>query len=937
MPLYSITICPLKLNAYFCRPGSVYVVVMSRKGLEIATNPSTCNGGNEVVFSDVDGINTSKSFELSFNSPKDRRTLSFGIYDFTNRKNAAKLTGFEIPLAGMCSVLAGESMCEKKGISFRVSGQPGRLDVVFRMHPVGTPVPQLRITQANEPMAGTADTNNDAGSAAGYRTSAAAASPGSDAGLGAATRSTRLPEQALQALMREGIISDAVDGIEMDVDLANEIAVRTAVLFPSREDLEQQIRTITREIQKLEYDAQYAAKDKVAAGSAASAALRNEINFWKAKVKDIDEKSAHEAGIAQKPDEPEAAPTISKGYIAEVEAQLEAKQKEMRSLEALQSQRDVTKDVIKLLDQIDHLESVLVQLKSDGKAPVKSKAEDHDIAEDGDRWDKLAAQLYDTESTTEQLKQTVLALNRVQFEPYPAGIEAGFMYTVPKELDFVKNNKRTPGNLPPTVGNTAAPPPAATAASSKPAGGTTTGDFLDDLFGAPAPQAPQVQPPAAATAYPPEPFSGAPYQAPHAAQVTPVWGTPAPGAAPAAPPQPATAKAASTPVPPQPASATSTAQVTAPAAKPTPANPPIDPMDPFAPSSPPSVSSPAQPPAPAASPANGPTAPGFPAAQNSAPSPSLVASDVLPETRVSRKSVSKTADDVPSSPPAPASPPTSAPQPPVKPSPLPSPSQQQPYDQQQQQPQQPQQATQHAYGQQQQQQGPPQQQPYGQQQQLSQQQQQPHGQQQQQGPQQQQQQQPSQRVYGQQQQTPPQQPYGQQQQQQPYGQQNPQQPSYGQQQQPQPQQQQQAYPQVQQGPPPPRFERRPPSLEEIPYTGFQGVPLLARGCPIDIYLDGKNPTRGTELTFINNADYQLMIGGVELKQEDMFSSDPNSAKTIPTQRWPQQFWVPGAGTRQSCVIALHPSYTRGSSIMALVIVYIFHEGRYIPFSARFTI
>jgi hypothetical protein len=929
MPLYSIAICPLKLNAYFCRPGSVYVVVMSRKGLEIATNPSTCNGGNEVVFSDVAGINTSKEFELSFNSPKDRRTLSFGIYDFTNRKNAAKLTGFEIPLAGMCSVLAGESMCEKKGISFRVSGQPGRLDVVFRMHPVGTPVPQLKVAQSNESMTGAAaaSASNDGGGSVEHRSPAAAAGSigGGGAGSGA-TRSTRLPEQALNALMREGIISDAVDGVEMDMDLANEIAVRTAVLFPSREDLEEQIRTMTREIQKLEYDAQYAAKDKVAAGSAASAALRNEINYWKAKVKEIDDKSAHEAGIAQKPPEPDATPAVSKGYIAEVEAQLEAKQKEMRSLEALQSQRDVTKDVMKLLDQIEHLENVLVQLKSDGRAPAKPKAKDHDIAEDGDRWDKLAAQLYDAESTTEQLKQTVLALNRVQFEPYPAGIEAGFMYTVPKELDFVRNNKRTPGNLPPTVGNTAtaAPPPPPPAVASKPAGGTTTGDFLDDLFGAPAPQAPQVQPaapaaatnPITATAYPPEPFSGAAYQAPPAASVTPVWATPAPGATPAAqPPVQAAAKdmpgsAAPTPsspsnpaAPPQPQQ-----QQAGATALPTLANPQVAPLAPASASQ--SAFPLVHPPAPASSPANGSAAPAFPQAPASPPPLSASASEVLPETQVSRKSVPRTVEEQLLPPAtaagtaATANPSLSAPQPPLA-TPAQSPylgslsaSQMQPQPQPQQ------------HGQQ-----TPQQQPYHQQP----------------PPSQPPQSQPPQ-LYAQP--TPQQQPYGQQPLQQ-YAQQAPQQPSYGQYQ--QQQQQHQAYPPVQQGPPPPRFERRPPSLDEIPYTGFQGVPLLGRGCPIDIYLDDKSPTRGTELTFINNADYQVMIGGVELKQEDMFSSDPNSAKTIPTQRWPQQFWVPGGGSRQSCVIALHPSYPRGSSIMALVIVYVFHEGRYIPFSARFTI
>lgn len=975
MPLYSITICPLKLNAYFCRQGSVYVVVMSRKGLEIATNPSTCHGSNEVIFSDVDGLVNSRSFELSFNSPKDRRTLSFGIYDFTNRKNAAKLTGFEIPLAGMCSVLAGESMCEKKGISFRVSGQPGRLDVIFRMHPVGTPIPQLRTATISEPMTGNAA--GDAAGGAPHRSPGTASLGGADGGgaSAGATRSTRLPEHALQALIREGIVSDDVDGVEMDIDLANEIAVRTSVLFPSRSDLEDQIRTLTREIQKLEYDAQYAAKDKVAAGSAASAALRNEINYWKGKVKEIDDKSAHEAGIAQKPEPAaETKPAPAQGYIAELEAQLAAKNREMRGLEALQSQRDVTQDVLKLLDQIDHLQTMLVELKSDGKSPEKPKAKDCDIAENGDRWDKLAAKLYDAESTTEQLKQTMMALNRVQYEPYPAGLEAGFMHTVPKELDFVRNNQRTPGNLPPQIGNP--PPSAAVAAATAPPTQTTgaraTGDFLDDLFGAPPPAAPQAQPAAGAAApaggaaaFPPEPFTGTAYVPPKAAQVTPVWAQPAgapsqaasptppppqqPGAPGTPQPQPSlpASPAGAPPPPSSPAASTAAPAVGAPAA-------PVAPFDPTAAAPP--VTSPVQPREPNASPAHGALSQGFPAT-----APSM---EPLPETSVSRRSTSASPLH-PAMQPAVAPSPQAAPPPPLA-TPMQTPQanalagsgsgygaaaaqasqQQSPQPQSvlpgQRQPQQPNYGAQAAaaYPGQAAQMPPAQQPNYGQQQPAY-------------PPQQQQRPPPQQPAYGQQA------PYAQQQQQQ--AQQPPQQPqSYGQQppqqQQPQqqPQQQQQAYAQQQQqafarqqqqpqpqqapqGPPVPRFERRPPSLEEIPYTGFYGIPLVARGCPIDIYLDGQNPTRGTELTFINNADYQIMIGGVELKQEDIFSSDPNSAKTIPTQRWPQQFWVPGGGSRQSCTIALHPSYPRGSSIMALVIVYVFNDGRYSPFSARFTI
>lgn len=880
MPLYRVTICPLKLNAYFCRPNCLYVVLMSRKNVEIATELSACHGGNEVKFYDPDNIDSCRPFEVSFDSPKDRRTLSFGIYDFTNRKNPAKLTGFDIPLAGMCSVLAGESMCEKKGISFRVAGQPGRLDVIFRMHPVGTPVPTLQAVQSPN-----VSTTPTAATAAGGATGT-----GNDPSAGGA-RTTRLPEHVLQALIKEGIISSGVDAIELDLDLANEIAVRTSVLFPSDEKVEDEIRTLAREVKKLEYEAQYGGNDKVAPGSAASSALLNECNYWKQKVKEIDEKSAHDAGISPKIEKDDQFSPQQQSDIAALEKQLEGKQLQMRALESLQSRRDVTKEVMALLDQIDKLEATLLKLRGPEVAP---RAKENDIAEHGDRWDKLAAKLYDAESKTEQLRQTVLALNRMQYEPYPAGVEAGFLHKIPETLSFIVNNKRKPDNLPPTLNNPVLPPPAGTAASR--AAGSTTGDFLDDLFGAPAP-ATQSNAPAPNTEYPPEPFTGASYQPPAAAQVTPVW---------AQPPQVASSAAQSAVVPPPSESPSSPSNV-------------ITPFDPKAPAPPPT--SPFQPREPCTSPAGGLNEDQqFPHNATDEKQQQTFLEEELPATTVKNgKSAtaqrspgiitSQTASPPPvaqTATPATALTPTHYADPMAPRTPPPT---------------QASQATTHPY-----QQTPPQMAP----QQLpnavhpapaS--------------PVPQSLQQPN--PYANQ--PPPQQPY--QQSAAPNGgtQSGPQQfpmPAA----QPHTQQQQQAIQQQQQamqGPPVPRFDRRPPSLEEIPYSSFDGVPLLGRGCPIDVYLDGRTPSRGTELTFINNAGFQVMIGGIELKQEDIFSSDPNSSKTIPTQRWPQQFVVPGGGSRGSCIIALHPSYPRGSTIMAVVIVYIQHEGRYVPVSSRFMI
>lgn len=755
MPLYSITICPLKLTAYFCRLNSSYVILLSRKGLELATERVMCHSSEEVVFNDLDGLNKVRSFEIAFNSPKDRRNLSFGIYDFTNPKNPAKLTGFEIPLAGMCSVLAGESMCEKKTVSFRVAGHPGRLDVIFRMHPVGTPVPPLKNPV---PLASL--------------TSAHSGGDGRSSD-GADNRNTRLPVATVEALIDAGIFPSGIDAVELDMDLANEISARVSLLFPSEREMKDRIQALTLEVAKLEYDAQYASKDNVAVKSAAATALMNETKYWSEKAKSIKEKAAHEAGVA--PILPKVGPTEARmKEIADTEANLARCQQQLTQLESLQRQRDVTKDAMVLLDQIEHHKATLVKLKKDNNSNDevdKSAGQVDDIFACGDRWDKLAAKLYDAESLTEELRQTVLALNRLQYEPYPAGIETGFLHEVPKELDFVKQNKRTPSNLPPTINTATGPhPSAANPVAAK------KGDFLDDLFGPPPPP---VQPLLGSSAATPSGSEAshspqqqplvATYDMPPAAKVTPVW-THLPVAA-----QPFSGSARSPPVRDEGALWPET--VIAPRTE-----PPVITQHPTTPNKTAKADVTGTPPTqmpPATS-------------LGKASPPPLVGSgpDMLQQSKqVGLK--------------------------------------------------------------------------------------------------------------------------------------------------PQQQRQQQQHPP---GPPTPRFDRRPPTLEETPFTQFLNIPILARGCPTDVYLDGRTPTRGTELTFINNCDYEIVIGGVELKQEDIFSPDPNSARTVPTQRWPQNLPIHGAGSTGTCLIALHPSFPRGSSLMLLVTIYIqTTEGHYTPYSARFTV
>ncbi|RNF00760.1 hypothetical protein TraAM80_07414 [Trypanosoma rangeli] len=780
MPLYTITIHPVRLYAYFCRQGHSYAMLISRKGVQIVSNPSLCSTAGEVEFSTPEEVNNAQSFDISFDSPKDRRMIDFAVYDITNRKHTSKLTGFEIPLAGMCSVLAGEAMCEKKSISFRIDGKPGRLEVVFRMHPTSSSPPPLKVVAG-----GKGDTQSS-------------------------KRAGRLPFRIVESLTTAGILPSETEVVETDADLAEEIAIRTALLFPNKEDLLEKVQVLERQVAQLGYDAQYAAKDKVACASPALAALRDELKHWQNIAEEIDMKSAHEAGIAPMLRAVHKAPLAqSSALVTEVEDQLATTKAKLRKLEALQSHRDISSEVIPLLEEIDHLESVLVDLNNteEGQAKLKPTSGTEKYI---DQWEKLAGELYDKESVVEQLKHTVLTVNRLQFAPYPAGIEAGFAEEAPKELPFIRDNKRrmvSGQSLDLTLFGSTAPP----TKTPQPQTGDTGGyvNLLDDLFGAPPPpQSPPAQPsdlaaptPGGDTSHsvqqPQDPLDL--YHPPVGATVVPVWAQP--------PPQQQQS---------QPAPSTSAAAMETCSVKNNDDN----------------VKSPGS--------KNRETAPPEPAAATEAVQPGgsgVADASVLPGLPVAPAATAPSWQGaLPQSsggedPPAPAaSSPGSQPQ---------------------------QTATQAYY--------------------------------------------------------PPQQLLGQS---------------------PQQQQQQQAAPLE---PPVPPFVRRPATLGEIPYTAFYNIPLMGRGCPLDIYLDGITPTRGTELTMLNNADYDVIIGGVELKQEDMLSPSPNSARTVPTRRWPQELRIPGGGCRATCIIALHPSFPQGSSLFMLVVVYVLLNGCYTPYAARFAV
>ncbi|KAH8610836.1 hypothetical protein ERJ75_001062300 [Trypanosoma vivax] len=430
MTLYNITIHPLRLVAHLCKQGSVYVVLISRKGVDVMTKPSICAIPGEVDFSTPAELNQTKTFQLNFSSPKDRRMVQFAMYDITNHRHSVKLNVFEIPLAGMCSVLAQESICEKKAVSFRISDRPGRLEVIFRMHPVTAPVPPLKVLP---PPWSAEERGNKTGDG------------------GASENLTRLPQHVLDALKKAEMLPRDVNAVELDANIAQEITVRASLLFPTDAALRNRIQTLETEIAKFEYDAQFAAKDSVSFGSAAWNALRAELAHWEDLAKQLDAISAHQAGITSLIPSMHSTDDGDRALIADLESQLATAQAEMRSLETQENDGEVSGKLISLIDQVEQLEELLNGLRV--AAPLAARKSEL-LGSDSshvDQWGRLAGDLYDKESAVEQLTHTILLLNQIQTDPYRPGVEWNNTDAGPSELAFVRDNKRRLTNLPPEM------------------------------------------------------------------------------------------------------------------------------------------------------------------------------------------------------------------------------------------------------------------------------------------------------------------------------------------------------------------------------------------------------------------------------------------------------------------------------------------------------
>lgn len=945
----------------------------------MATTPTLCTKAGELLFDTGFDARTHgewRLFQVNFDTPKDLRNLSFSVYDFTPGRPTCKIVSFAVPLSGMCSVFDGEKLSDCKGIAFRFTGQSCRLDTYFCMFPLGSDEPPFR------PPSSTAATAKAVAEEKPKEEPKSVSLP--------ETRTTRLPDGAVRSLQLGGLLPSSLSSVEVDADMAGEISARAELLFPTRETLESRLQSLRREVARLEYEENYGQKDVVKKGSFAAVALREECTFWRNKMEELHHALNVRAGVASaSPLEDETTDGAPKRYEdtrgEEIVAEIKKEQEKLAKLDKEQHQRDVTADAMTCFSKIESLELRLAELnqglpnpsthlgttrRSGSREhtplaidPIKAKYNE----EDGDCWDKLAAALYDAEAKDVELTQMLLVLNRLQVHPYPAGIENGTLNDIPKTLDFVEYNARD------LLKHENAP--------SGGKGGAAGGNaFLDDLF-APAEPTPAADADALFM-LDPQPVeanggAGVP-PSPSAPDATtmglPVWGNGAvveatspeslADAAEPATTSPQTTEeskdaaqwgenatvpiAGQTPPPPpskemvppvpltslekalfhvspppsftppsalsadsgnSPTSLPSTKIYTSALSERKPEDDPVTHLDPFSinfpknttpaaavttsPAPPASLSFASSQPAAASSAScteKNPNTSPLPTESSVPPAP-FKATYPFPGSGWAPPAASSTRTSSPVPPPSSASvaapttpnaaPPASTPSP-SNPTLVPPAGAAMPF------------AAPHpsaaatpspsagasattalpASS------PPP----------------------------------PSS--------APPEKTS----------------PASGAVATPTPPSAASSpSPSIPRGPPPPRYTLCPTSYDEIPFTRFFTSDILASGCPIDVFLDGTTPVRGTELTLVNNTPNDILIGGIELKEENMFSSDPKSAKVIPTRRWPQKLQIPGKGGKDKVVIAMHPSYPRGSALLVMINLYVWQNDRYLPVPGRFTV
>lgn len=450
---YEAAVQPIKLLCNALKAGNSYVVVYERRNsVEFASHPQLSTRPGEVTYSRITDPISVPTFGLNFESTKDKKLLSFSVYDFTQRPKIEQLLEFDIPLGDYVDVGAGESFCTVKDFPFKSGKHSGTMRVMLRMHPVGTAVPTAVATQPSGVLKG----------------------------------------ETIAVLQREKLVPANVSQIEADVDVLEEIAAKIVLLEKNSE----MKRKTSPEMQQLwqkkaELEAlltELEAADKLDGGvSQLDVAdrqviqlLNEEEQLWK-KAAD-----ALPSSTTAQPSGPVAISAEDAALVKELEKQKGTIQKRLQHLEGEQSVRDVTTEAIELLEQSKHLEALIEETKAHhqqsktGRSSRIVKFKDDDESPEG-----LARRLLAAHAEAECMEYQARVLEQLRNRPYDGvkgQLEEHEKLPLPRELSGVLRNTRRPTGRATTAATVATAPPSSETFRPSVATVNSTKDLLEDLF-----------------------------------------------------------------------------------------------------------------------------------------------------------------------------------------------------------------------------------------------------------------------------------------------------------------------------------------------------------------------------------------------------------------------------------------------------------------------
>lgn len=457
---YDVTIQPVKLTCSACRRGFVYVVAYDRKSsAEYVSHPQPCSRDSEVTYGRITDDIIVPSFQLNFESQKDKKLVNFSIYDFSKRPKIDRVAEFQVPLGDYVNAFASESFCAVRDFEFKDGRVKGSLRVLLRMFPSGTEMPTMAPKQPT----------------------------------------AVLKDDVIVVLRREKLIPSGVDvtALEGDADVLEELAAKVVmlertsamkkVMTPAALDLFKKRTELEALLDELE------AADRLDGGrsqlDAADrnmlAAIEGEEAVWLKRIDALSSSFSPECGSSGK--------VKDEALVKELLQQRAAIERQLKQLEDMQFRRDVTKEAIELLEGLRCLNEVIKDANG-GESPTTTSAPSQlstrstntkksiKFKEDDDAPESLARRLLHAHALVEAAEYSTRLLDTLKHKPYDGvadALETHEKQPVPSVLAGVlRNNRKGPASTSGApVETTRTGATASTSGSS-----ATTKVLLDDLF-----------------------------------------------------------------------------------------------------------------------------------------------------------------------------------------------------------------------------------------------------------------------------------------------------------------------------------------------------------------------------------------------------------------------------------------------------------------------